>query len=245
MLGAQGGGERLALRAVLFGKEYLRPAAHHHRAHRAVVLLDGVALGLDGGLVHVDAALLQRLPVGVDVLTRGHAHDLRAQELAVSIQRQASLGVGLAPRHHLGLEGLAELHLHRQHHGLDDHLLLEGERGGDVVDVGARLLGRLRHRDGIARVLAPVGEEHEAVGVTGGGSGQRQLQRLGEIGPPPAHLHLRTVELRRGLERLIHHRLLAEDDEAGLVARSQRLGGLGGEAEGVLARGEAHAVRNI
>src|SRR3970040_1667719 len=48
-----------------------------------VVLLDRVAFHLDGGLVHVDPALLQGLPVGVHVLAGRETDHLRAQELPV------------------------------------------------------------------------------------------------------------------------------------------------------------------
>ena len=70
VLGAQGGGEGLGLVAALLGEEHLGPPAHHDGADRAVVLLDGVAVHLDRRLVDVDAALLERLPVRVDVLAR-------------------------------------------------------------------------------------------------------------------------------------------------------------------------------
>ena len=193
----------------------------------------------------MDAALLERLAVGVDVLAGGEPHHLRAQELAVSVERQAPLGIGLAPRDDLRLEGLAELHLLRQHHGLDRDLLVESERRGDVIDVGAGVLRRLRHRDSIALVLAAVGQEHEPVGLAGGGGRHGELQRLGDIGRAAAHRRLGAVELGRGVQRLVHHRLLAEDDESGLIPRPHGGHGLRREAIGVLARGEADAVRGV
>ena len=213
MLGAQGRGQGLGLAAVLLHEEHLGPAAHHHRAHRAIVFLDDVALDVDGGLEDVDAALLERLPVGEDVLAGVELDDLRAEKLAVPEQREPSLRLRLAPRDNLGLEGLAEFHLLRQEHGLDHDLLLEGQRCRNVPDVGPGILGRLRDGEGIAHVLPPVGEEHEAVGVAGRRRGEGQLERLREVRPPPAHGRLRTIDLVAGLEGLIDHRFLAEDDD--------------------------------
>jgi len=70
-----------------------------------------------------------------------------------------------------------------------------------------------RDPEGIAHVLPPVGEEHEAVGVAGRRRGEGQLERLREVRPPPAHGRLRTIDLVAGLEGLIDHRFLAEDDD--------------------------------
>src|SRR5207244_6083017 len=99
------------------------PAATGPGAGGAVVLLDRVALHFHRRLVDVDATGVERLAIAEDVLAGGQAYDLRAEKLAVAEQREPSLGIPVAPHHDLGLEGLAELHLARQHHGLGDDLL--------------------------------------------------------------------------------------------------------------------------
>ena len=185
------------------------------------------------------------MAVGEDVLARVELDDLRAQELAVAEHGQPALGLRLAPGDDLGLEGLAELDLAGQQQGLDHHLLLEGQRGRYVPDVGASVLGGLGHRERVAHVLAAVREEHETVGVAGGRRGKRQLQRLRQVGGATADLHLRPVDLAAGLERLIHHRFLAKNDDTRLVSGSRAGSRLRREAEGALAGGQAHAVRDI
>src|SRR5438105_4144240 len=93
VLRAERGDQRLGMRAVLVGQEDLRPAADHHRADSAVVLLDGVAFDLDGRLVDVDAALIERLTIGEDVLAGAEPDDLGAEELAVAEEGDPTLGV--------------------------------------------------------------------------------------------------------------------------------------------------------
>src|SRR5207244_56735 len=68
VLRAQRGRQRRGVRAVAVGEQDLRPAADDDGAHRAVVVLDGIALHVESGLVDVDAALVQGLPVGEHAL---------------------------------------------------------------------------------------------------------------------------------------------------------------------------------
>ena len=92
------------------------------------------------------------------------------------------LGLGLAPGHDLGLERLAELHLLRQHHRLDDDFLRERQRRGHVVDVGAGVLGRLRHRERVAGVLPPVGRAARSDWPGRAGErGEGELERLRQV----------------------------------------------------------------
>ena len=121
----------------------------------------------------------------------------------------------------------------------------EKATGPDIVDVGTGILGRLGHRERVARVLPPVGEEDEAVGLARRGRGERELQRLRQVGAPARHAHLGPLQLVGGAQRLIHHGLLPEDDEPGLVPLLHGGGGGSGKAIGLLAGGEAHAVRDI
>src|SRR5678816_4853381 len=82
------------------------------------------------------------------------------------------------------------------------------DRSGHVVDVGAGILGRLGHREGIAGVLTPVGQEHEAIRLPGGRTGEGELERLRQVRAPASDLRLRAVDLAGGPEWLVHHRLL-------------------------------------
>ena len=132
----------------------------------------------------MDTALLEGLPVRVDVLAGIELDHLRSEELAVLEHREPPLGLGLAPGHDLGLERLAELDLLGQDHRFDDDLLRERQRSGHVVDVGAGILGRLGHREGIAGVLTPVGQEHEAIRLAGGRAGEGELERLRQVRAP-------------------------------------------------------------
>ena len=233
------------MRAVLVGQEYLRPTADHHRADSAVVLLDGVALDLDGRLVDVDAALIERLTIGEDVLAGAEPDDLGAEELAVAEEGDPTLGVPVAPHHDLRLERLAVLHLLRQHHRLGHDLLGEGQRRRHVVDVGAGVLGRLGARQRVAGVLTAVGQHHDPVGVTGRQRGQRELDRLEDVGAVPAHLRLRPIDARPVGQRLVDDGFLAEHDDAVTVAAAQMAHRLRHEAIRALARGQADAVGEI
>ena len=88
VLRAERGRERRGLRRLLVDEEHLGPPAHDRQPDRAVVLLDDVAVDFDERLVDVGPRLLEPLPIREDVLARGQAHDLGAEELAVPVERQ-------------------------------------------------------------------------------------------------------------------------------------------------------------
>ena len=116
-------------------------------------------------------------------------HHLRAEKLAVPVERQPA--ARFLDRGHDGLrvERLAELDLVRQEELLDDDLLGERQADGRVVDRDAGVLGRLGRHHGLAGVLAPVREEHDAVGLAARQRGLGELDRsrdVGGAGPPPA-----------------------------------------------------------
>src|SRR5439155_24579508 len=160
-------GERLRVAPVPIREQHLGPAAHDDRADGTVVLLDRVAVDLDRRLVDVDAARVERLAVAEHVLARVEPDHLRAEKLAIPEEREPSLRVLVAPRHHLRLERLAVLDLLWKHERLGDDLLREGERRRLVEEVGAGVLRRLRAREGVAVVLAAGGEHADAVGLAG------------------------------------------------------------------------------
>ena len=108
-----------------------------------------------------------------------------------------------------------------------------------------RVLGGLRAGERVARVLPPVGEHDDAVGLARRQHRQGELDRLEDVRAVPIDLRLRTLDGRARGERLIDDRLLAEGDHAVAVAALHRLGGFGDEPVRALARGEAHAVRQI
>ena len=245
MLGAERRAQGLRVRAVLLREQHLRAPADHDGAHGPVVLLDGIPLHVDRGLVHVDPALLERLAVGVHVLAGGEPNHLGAEELPVPEERQPALGLLLAPRDDLGVERLAELHLLGEQHGLDHHFLGERQRRRDVVDVRARVLRGLRGGQRVPRGRAPVAQEDEPVGVARRQHGQRELDRLGQVRPAAGHLLLGPGQLGLRAERLVHEGLLAEDDQPGLIALLHAAQRLGREAIGALARRQADAVGHV
>jgi len=69
----------------------------------------------------------------------------------------------VAPHDDLRLERLTELDLVREHHRFGDDLLREGQRRRDVVDVRRGVFGGLRAGQGVAGVLASVGQHDDAV----------------------------------------------------------------------------------
>ena len=242
VLRAQRRGERGGVRAVTVGEQHLRATAYDDRADGAVVVLDGVTVDVERRLIHVDAALIERLAIREHVLAGGEVHDLRAEELAVAEQRQPPLRVLQAPRHDLGLERLAVLHLLRQEHRLRHDLLRKGHGRRHVEDVRARVLGRLGAGQRVARVLAAVGEHDDAVGVARRHGGERELDRLEDIRAAPADGHLGAIDGRAIGQRLIDDRFLAEHDHLMSVAALEMSNRLAHEAIGALARHETHAV---
>ena len=219
--------------------------AHHGEADRAVVLLDDVALDLDERLVDVDPRLLERLAVRQDVLPGVEAHHLRAEELAVPVERQPAARLLDRGDDDLRVERLAELDLVRQEQLLDDDLL--GEREPD----------RASSRSGCPRPWPPGRPpppcRRSRDRPRGGrcGSPRRAAARPGRAGSParcssPARRRrLRTGEGRRRAERLGELRVRPERDEPRAVAGLHALERRRGPPVGGLARGEAHAVGHV
>jgi hypothetical protein len=152
----------------------------------------------------------------------------------------------VAPHDDLRLERLAELHLVREHQRLGDDLLREGQRARDVVDVGRGVLGGLRARERVAGVLAPVGQHHDPVGLARRQHRQRQLDRLEDVrcrgrrpAPSGARCRARTASAWS---------TTACSPNAITLLRSPLFidfARLGDEPVRALARGEAHAVREV
>ena len=245
VLRAERAGQGLCVAPVPIGEQHLRPPANDDGADGPVVVLDRVALDLHRRLVDVDPAGVERLPVAEDVLASGQSDHLRAEELAVTEEREPALGVTVTPHDDLGLEGFAELHLARQHHRFGDDLLGEGQRRRDVVDVRSGVLGGLGSGERVASVLAAVGQHDDAIRLARRQHRERELDRLKDVGPATVDLGLRAIDRRAAGERLVDDRLVAERDHAVPIAALHVLAGLSDETIGALAGRETHAVRKV
>ena len=185
--------ELLGLGAVGCEDEDLALAADEGDGHGAVVVRDGVGVGvvgLEAGLELLRAGTLHRDGDGVDVGPaldqHRHAHGARVgievDLLAVAGEVDRARDVGGAGDAHAEVDGLAHAG-----GGGDDDVLDDGLGGVAVddrenVDGNTEDLGGLGGFEQVADGFAAVADEQDAVAGVAGAYGQGELYRGGEVG---------------------------------------------------------------
>ncbi len=225
LLRAKGRCEVLLLSGIALDIEHARPATHQREAERPVVLGERIVAWFQARLIGMKAWFLEVLDKDNNVFARREAHLLRPDVGMVAEEAQGCLLGCLRGGHHAQLKRLADLHLVWEHHPLQQRLGAPCLLDGHYIDRHALCRGERHLLKGVAKVLIPIREEHDAPGISVRERGEGQAQGARKVRIGGDRRARRLIQGERISQRGFDEGIRAKENNARLVSGTHLLGG--------------------